>query len=93
MAELKVWKNNHARLKPIIDASPVLKEIEPMSQHLSVVAGIGLKALEHYLLDEKLNPQWVEEAKKKLTEAKKPQGCGYLTQTTGIPDATCVRTL
>ncbi|MDZ7314741.1 MAG: family 20 glycosylhydrolase [candidate division KSB1 bacterium] len=40
--QLQKWEKNHERLLPIIDASPILREIEPLSRQLSECAASGL---------------------------------------------------
>jgi hexosaminidase len=71
---LILWQKNHKYLKPQIDRSPVLKEIEPLSQELSTTAAIGLQSLEFILIDKKPGENWIEEKLKVLEEAKKPKG-------------------
>ncbi|MEE4311750.1 MAG: beta-hexosaminidase, partial [candidate division KSB1 bacterium] len=55
---LEMWKNNHDNLKAIINKSPVLKEIEPMSEDLSKCADIGLTLLRIHGSDEDYDSQW-----------------------------------
>lgn len=43
---LRKWEKNHSLLKPMMKNSPVLKDIEDLSKNLSLIAGIGRKALE-----------------------------------------------
>ncbi len=43
---LATWRDNHDRLAPIIARSPDLREIEPLSQSLSDMGTIGLRALQ-----------------------------------------------
>jgi hypothetical protein len=70
---LILWKNNHVALQQTIKKSPVLKDIEPLSEYLSQVALIGSQALE-YISSRKTPPgSWQESSKKLLEEAKKPQ--------------------
>jgi hexosaminidase len=71
---LVLWKDNHTKLKPIIDGSPILKEIEPLSIDLSAIAGIGLEAI---IFIEKKEPpaaQWLKENLKLLKLAEKSAG-------------------
>ena len=42
---LTVWQENHNKLRPLMVSSPVLQEVEPLSERLSLVASLGLRAL------------------------------------------------
>lgn len=74
-AALESWRMNHDLLKPLLDASPVLGEVEPLSQGLAEAAGIGLNAI-RYLAGQKSGarpPQTeVNVWKNTLTGLKKP---------------------
>lgn len=82
--DLETWKNNHQKLLPIIERSPVLKEIETLSADLSRIAGIGLEAAAFISKGEKAGPQWEEECKKALNAAKEPRGHAELMIVTAI---------
>ncbi len=71
---LSLWQENHQRLKPIIEKSPILREIEPLSRHLAAAAVIGLQALQILASGQKADKSWVEEMEEILQEARKPQG-------------------
>jgi hexosaminidase len=71
---LKLWKENHQRLLPVIKNSPVLKEIESLSRDLAKIGEIGLQAIEFILKGKRPGLGWVEDSKKILQEAKKPRG-------------------
>ena len=43
---LRAWRDNHEEVVKLIDAHPELEEIEPVSEGLSDLATVGLKALE-----------------------------------------------
>ena len=72
--DLKLWEENHQELLPLIEQSPVLKEIETLSEDLSKIAGIGIQAIEFMLANKKAEPLWLEGSKKILESAKKPRG-------------------
>jgi hexosaminidase len=82
--DLKPWKSNHQKLKPIIAGAPVLKEIETLSRDLSRIAGIGLEAVEFVLAGKKVGSKWLEESKKVLKAAKEPRGHAELMIVTAI---------
>jgi len=74
LRDLRLWKENHEKLLPVIKQSPVLKEIETLSEDLSRISDIGIQAIEYLLVEKKAAPQWLEESKKILEAAKKPRG-------------------
>jgi hexosaminidase len=82
--DLKLWKSNHKKLKPVIAGAPVLKEIETLSRDLSRIAGIGLEAVEFILAGKKVGSQWIEESKKVLKAAKEPRGHAELMIVTAV---------
>ncbi|EMR02134.1 beta-N-acetylhexosaminidase [Cesiribacter andamanensis] len=43
---LEKWKANHAAMKPLIARSPVLKEIEGLSESLSTLAALALESMQ-----------------------------------------------
>ena len=69
---LTMWKNNHSSLTPIIESSPVLREVQPLSENLSAVAAIALEALEIKKSGEKPDENWLTLAQQKIERAKKP---------------------
>ncbi len=68
------WESNHARLLPIIKESPVLKEIESMSEDLSKTASIGLQALKAVGAGRSRGKNWFETNAKIIEKAKQPRG-------------------
>ncbi len=58
--ELVRWKENDARLEKIIDRSPILREIRPISRNLSAIASIGIDALNYITHSTKASPNWVK---------------------------------
>ena len=71
--KLKVWQTNHQSLNPIIDSSPILKEIEPLSSDLSQAAEIGFAAI-GFLEEGKTAPvKWTEANLEILEHASEPK--------------------
>ncbi len=67
------WRDNDARLKPIIEDSFLLKEAALLSETVSAVASIGLQALD-YLDAGKVPPgEWKRQQSAILDRAEKPQ--------------------
>jgi hexosaminidase len=60
--DLKVLQENHNQLLPIINNSPILKEIEPLSKNLSAIAQKGVEALDLIESKNKAGDEWIKEA-------------------------------
>lgn len=73
-SKLIVWQNNHNKLAPIINLSPVLKEIERISLNLSNLSQVGIEALNLLRDGNKAPVKWIEKSRALLEEAKKPYG-------------------
>jgi len=65
---LTVWRDNHARLAPIIANSALLAEDAELSKDLSAIAEAGLEAL-----GGKQDPAWIAEKTALLDRAKQPK--------------------
>jgi len=72
-ATLIRWRDNHMLLLPIIQESPVLKEIQPLSEALTLAAESGIKALNLVLIGRRPDQAWADEIVRALAEAKKPK--------------------
>jgi hexosaminidase len=72
-AMLVRWRDNHKILLPIIQGSPVLKEVQPLSEALTLAAETGIKAFDLVLSGQKSDQVWVDEMAQALAEAKKPK--------------------
>ena len=68
------WENNHNLLSQTIKKSPVLKEIEPLSQDLSALANIGLESFQYLENEHKADSIWVENSLKVIKESRDPRG-------------------
>ena len=71
---LKIWKRNHAALQAIINTSPVLREIESLSQDLTTISEIGMAAGNYYSSRVKPSEAWTERSLELLEAARKPRG-------------------
>ena len=71
---LKIWKRNHAALQAIINTSPVLREIESLSQDLTTISEIGMAAGNYYSSRQKPSAAWHERSLELLEAARKPRG-------------------
>lgn len=71
---LMIWAGNHDKLKPVIDASPVLWEIRTLSEDLSESANIGLSALKRISSWRSMSSKDVDAYTKRLETMKKHRG-------------------
>jgi len=71
---LILWQNNHIDLIEIIKRSPVLKEIETLSEDLSKVAGIGLQTLAYIKSGRQADSDWIESQLEILRKARTQRG-------------------
>jgi hexosaminidase len=81
---LTLWQTNHQALLPIIKSSPVLAEIEPLSQDLAEIAGIGLEALAMLEKNQSASASWKDDKFEVLKRAKEPRGQAELMVVTAI---------
>ncbi|NWF49253.1 MAG: family 20 glycosylhydrolase [Ignavibacteriaceae bacterium] len=72
--KLKTWYDNHNKLVQLINKSPVLKEIEPLSEHLKEISVIGLNTIESLNRNQKVEPDKMVEYLKTIEMAKNPYG-------------------
>ncbi|MGE5352560.1 MAG: beta-N-acetylhexosaminidase [Acidobacteriota bacterium] len=71
---LTIWKENHKSLLPVINESPILKEVESMSLDLSEISQAGLTALETLHSGKPIDKNWQNEQASLIERAKKPRG-------------------
>ncbi len=71
---LKLWKENHSKLLEVINKTPILKEIETLSEDLSKCAVIGLEALDLFKKNKKADEIWVTSSYGTLKMAETPRG-------------------
>lgn len=66
------WRDNDARLKPLLQKSELFREDVPVSENLSRLATIGLQALEYLDRGERPSAAWLAEQRAFLETCKKP---------------------
>jgi len=71
---LKLWVNNRKALEPIIQKTPALKEIEPLSADLAEISMTGLVALNYVKANKKASEGWRQNALAQLKHATKSKG-------------------
>lgn len=72
--KLILWEDNDARLEPLIDKSPILREIEPLSERLSKIASIGLEALNDIRSRTIAGQDWINTSLSTIHQAAAPEG-------------------
>ena len=71
-ALLVAWRDNDNELRPLLQNSFLLKELAPVSQTLSSLAGAGLQALDYIDKGERGSDSWLKEQIAILQQAEKP---------------------
>ena len=69
---LTLWRDNDAKLHPVLERSFLLQEDEPISQNLSAMAAAGLQALDSIDRAQAASPDWETQQQGILNQAKKP---------------------
>ncbi len=72
--QLTIWKNNDTNLEEIINLSPILKEIQSVSQDLATISSIGLKALDYINNNKITDESWFNESMQEINKAKESHG-------------------
>jgi hexosaminidase len=70
---LIAWRDNHARLLPVLEHSFLLKEAMPISEDLAKLGAIGLEALDHLQSKTAMPADWGAQQKEILDRMEKPQ--------------------
>ena len=71
---LTAWRDNDARLQPLLQTSYLLKELPPVSQNLSALSAAGLQALDYIDKHENAPSAWRAQQIALAQEAEKPTG-------------------
>jgi len=72
--QLLVWRDNHSELEKVIRRSPILAEIETLSEDLARLSAVGIEALDNILEAQRPHPDWKREAKSAVEAAREPRG-------------------
>jgi len=70
---LTLWRDNEAKLAPVMAHSALLAEDAEVSKDLAAIARAGLQALDRLTSAQVRNAGWVEEQRVVLDRAKKPK--------------------
>ncbi len=70
---LTKWRDNHEILKPVLEESPLLNEIIPLSEDVASLAEAGLLAMEHLEKDQEAPLSLVEKALPLLNPPRRPE--------------------
>jgi hexosaminidase len=69
---LTAWKGLAPRVVPVLEGSPLLREVAPLAQEVSALAGAGLEALEFLERGQPAPASWWDERQGVLERARKP---------------------
>ena len=69
---LTTWRDNDAKLQPLLTKSSLLQEDVPLSQDLSLVAAAGLQALDYLDHAQSAPDSWKTAQDSLIEQAKKP---------------------
>jgi hypothetical protein len=72
-AYLTEWRDNQARLAPVLENSALLAEDEELSANLAAMAQAGLEALDRLQNGPPRDPAWIAEKRALLDRAKQPK--------------------
>ena len=67
------WRDNDAKLHPLLDQSFLLQEDEPISQDLSALGAAGLQALDYLDKSQAAPDSWKTQQLALIDQAKKPK--------------------
>ncbi len=67
------WRDNHTRLKVILNSSFLLKEIRPLSDTIRSLAEAGLSALEYLERGEAVPKQWQDQVSDLFHQPQRPE--------------------
>jgi hypothetical protein len=70
---LSLWQENRIQSKPIFEQSPLLKEIDPISETIADLSARGLQALDYLASGRKPPDAWQKECASLVELAEKPQ--------------------
>jgi hexosaminidase len=71
-AQLTVWRDNDAKLSPLLGQSFLLEEDAPLSQNLAAVSAAGLQALDYLDKGQAVPDSWKTQQSALFDAAKKP---------------------
>jgi hexosaminidase len=71
-AQLTLWRDNDARLRPLLQESSLLQEVSPISQNLAMLGAAGLQALDYLDRGQTEPDLWKIQQMAVIDQAKKP---------------------
>ncbi|MDP8982428.1 MAG: family 20 glycosylhydrolase [Acidobacteriota bacterium] len=70
---LLAWKQNDARIRPLLENAPLLREVAPLSAALAQLGSMGLEALDKIDSGKTVDAPWVRERLERLKQMEAPQ--------------------
>ena len=83
-ALLLAWRDNDNELQPLLQNSYLLKELLPVSERLSLLGGVGLKALDYIDKGERGTDSWYNEQNAMFQRGEKPSADLFLAVTSSV---------
>ncbi len=74
IAQFQVWAQNHGELVPIIEKSPILREIESLSEDLKTISLMGIELMSAIERGDTISNEKAQEYADALNAAKKSRG-------------------
>jgi hexosaminidase len=71
-AQLTLWRDNDARLRPLLQDSSLLQEVSPISQNLAMLGAAGLQALDYLDRGQTEPDLWKTQQMAVIDQARKP---------------------
>jgi hexosaminidase len=67
------WRDNHEVLEPVLEESPMLEEIIPLSQDVAALADAGLQAMDYLEKGQEAPLSWLDGVVSLLSRPQKPE--------------------
>jgi hexosaminidase len=83
-ALLLAWRDNDNELQPLLQNSYLLKELLPVSERLSLLGGVGLKALNYIDKGERGTDSWYNEQNAMFQRGEQPSADLFLAVTSPV---------
>jgi hexosaminidase len=83
-AQLVAWRDNDAKLQPLVQRSFLVKEVSATSQDLSTLGAIGLAALEFVTKGQRAPDDWKAQQLAIIQQSQKPKGQLLLMPTLAV---------
>jgi hexosaminidase len=83
-AQLTVWRDNDAKLQPLVERSFLVREVSPSSKDLSTLGRVGLAALDFVAKGQRAPEDWKAQQLGIVQQIQKPKGQLLLMPTAAV---------